>query len=50
MRLLPWLANSSSPAMSPSAEEKKRTHHTDATYPGGTRDCWREQPRNYAGM
>ena len=35
MRLLPWLANSGNPAMSPSAQEKKRTHHTDVTYPGG---------------
>jgi len=32
MRLLPWLANPGNPAMSPHAEGKEGTHHTDIVY------------------
>ena len=32
MRLLPWLANRGKPAMSPHAEGKKGTRHTDIVY------------------
>ena len=38
MRLLPWLANPGKPAMSPQAEGKKGTHHTDIIYTVETRE------------
>ena len=47
MRLLPGLANPGNPAMSPHAEGKKGTSHTDITYTVETREGRGEEPRNY---
>jgi len=48
MRLLPWLANSGNPAMSPYAKGKKGTPHIDIIYTMEKREDGGGQPRNYA--